>query len=90
MALALPVLFTLILTGFLLWPIFRDPQRLQEASAQQGLLDARERQLRSLKDLRNDLAGGQISQEDYTDLEAEIGKELHDILDEIENESGTS
>ena len=87
------IILSLIVVYFVMMPFFEpaldvgvDARR--EGGALTPLLDAKERALRSLKDLEMDFSMGKLSQEDFEASKKTLSVEVANILHEIGRRSG--
>ena len=90
------IIASLILTLFVVWfvlsPLFEPPMPNygdnSGAGALGSLLDAKERALRSLKDLEMDFSMGKLSQEDFDQSRRTLTAEVAAILTDIKRSGG--
>lgn len=93
---SLGIIASLILSLFVVWfvlsPLFEPPLPSYATSPRDGalgpLLDAKERALRSLKDLEMDFSMGKLSQEDFDQSRRAISSEVAAILSDIKRSGG--
>jgi hypothetical protein len=90
------IIASLILSLFVVWyvlsPLFETALPNYGAAVQPGalgpLLDAKERALRSIKDLEMDLSMGKLSQDDFDQSKRTLITEVAAILTEIQKHGG--
>ncbi|MEY4669058.1 MAG: hypothetical protein RL518_1757 [Pseudomonadota bacterium] len=93
---SLGILASLVLSLFVMWyvlgPLFESGPLDYGASAEPAalgpLLDAKERALRSLKDLEMDFSMGKLSQDDFDQSKRSLTAEVASILAEIQKHGG--
>jgi hypothetical protein len=91
------IIASLVLSLFVVWyvlsPLFETAMP-NYGSATEGtlgpLLDAKERALRSLKDLEMDFSMGKLSQDDFDQSKRSLSSEVASILAEIEKHGGVA
>ena len=86
------LILSLVVVWFVLSPLFETTVPNYGAAVQPGalgpLLDAKERALRSLKDLELDLSMGKLSQDDFEQSKRTLTSEVAVILAEIRKHGG--
>jgi hypothetical protein len=90
------IIGSLILSLFVVWyvlsPLFETALSNFGVATQPGtlgpLFDAKERALRSLKDLEMDFSMGKVSQEDFEQSKRSLSSEVAEILAEIKKNGG--
>ncbi len=86
------LILSLLVMWYVLSPLFETAGQNFGAAIQPGelgpLFDAKERALRSLKDLEMDFSMGKLSQEDFDQLKRSVSTEVASILSEIKKNGG--
>jgi hypothetical protein len=86
------LILSLLVVWYVMSPLFEGGMATFGAAAQPGslgpLLDAKERALRSLKDLEMDFSMGKLSQEDFMTSKGSVTTEIASILAEIKKHGG--
>ena len=86
------LILSLLVVWYVLSPLFETTVPNYGAAVQPGalgpLLDAKERALRSLKDLELDLSMGKLSQDDFEQSKRTLTSEVAAILAEIRKHGG--
>jgi hypothetical protein len=93
---SLGIIASLILSLFVVWfvlsplfePVIPNYGKLATPGALVPLLDAKERALRSIKDLEMDFSMGKLSQEDFDQSKRSITAEVAAILADIKKNGG--
>lgn len=83
------LILSLVVAWYVLSPLFEPPMpSYLDSSGNNPLLDAKERALRSLKDLEMDFSMGKLSQEDFDQSKRALSAEVAAILATIKKSGG--